>query len=55
MEQQSVKLRVKRDLISKRQEETAYQSLDFDDTYWPSQWYLVSTEFTVLIDSNKIE
>jgi len=43
VEQQYGKKRVKRDLIEKRDEERAYQGLNFDDEYWDKQWYLVST------------
>ena len=41
VEQQFGKLRVKRDLVDKREEERAYRETGFDDDYWQRQWYLV--------------
>jgi hypothetical protein len=40
-EQQFGKLREKRDLVDKREEERAYREAGFDDDYWQRQWYLV--------------
>lgn len=40
VEQQFAKNRVKRDLITKREEEQAYECVHYDDYYWDRQWYL---------------
>ena len=34
-------LRVKRDLITKRDEDRAYREIQFADDYWNAEWYLV--------------
>lgn len=39
-EQQKAKRLVKRDLISKREEERAYTNVKYDDSQFPDQWYL---------------
>ena len=46
MEQQFAKQRMKRDMISKREEDQAYHDVDYNDYYWNRQWYLVRSQPT---------